>query len=197
MGSRQDDQCVFRGSADIEDISANALSTVKTFPENLFPARQNSFCISKINYQVTMFHAMYDAIDDLTFFILVLVVDQFYFCFADFLDNHLLGKLRSDAAVVFHDLLNQNLISYLNIFGKGSSFFKTYFFIWVFNFFNHCFFKINFHFPSGLVELTLKLSGCGITLSSCDFNRCFQGIDQHIFVDAFIPAQLFQNADSF
>jgi hypothetical protein len=46
MGAGKDYQRMLGCFPDIQDISPNPFSTIETFPENLFPSRQNAFCFS-------------------------------------------------------------------------------------------------------------------------------------------------------
>ena len=91
---------------DIQDISPNAFSPIETFPENLFPSRQDAFRFSQVNDKVSMFHSVSHSVDQFSFSIDVFVINQVYFRFADFLYDHLLGELGSSASVIFLNLLD-------------------------------------------------------------------------------------------
>ena len=118
-----------------------------------------------------MFHSLNHAVDHLAFFIDIIVIDKINFRFTDFLHNHLFSKLCGNASVILQNLLDENLLADMDVIGKCRSVFQADLLIRIINFFDHCFFKINFNFSSGLIELTLQFFDSRISLSHGNFDR--------------------------
>ncbi|OFZ43291.1 MAG: hypothetical protein A2070_07635 [Bdellovibrionales bacterium GWC1_52_8] len=78
----------------------NAVAGLEHFARDDFLAGKEGVGLSKVDDQVSSFHAAGDTGDDFAFAVNVFVINNFAFRIADFLEDNLLGGLGVDASEI-------------------------------------------------------------------------------------------------
>ena len=78
----------------------NAIIRAIAFAADLFIAAQDRLATADIDYDVAVFLALDDTVDDGSGAVLEFLELAVAFGFADLLQDHLLGRLRGDAALL-------------------------------------------------------------------------------------------------
>ena len=84
---------------DVVDIGADAVAVAEHLARQHLVAPHDRFAAAEIDHHVAVFDALDDAVDDVADAILVFVVLPVALGLAHLLHDHLLGRLRGDAAV--------------------------------------------------------------------------------------------------
>ena len=99
VGARQENLRTALFAAHVVNIGADAVAVAENFARQHLVAPHDRFAAAEIDHDVAVFDALDDAVDDVADAVLVFLVLPVAFGFAHFLHDHLLGRLRSDAAV--------------------------------------------------------------------------------------------------
>jgi hypothetical protein len=83
----------------VVDVGADAVAVAEHLARQHFVAPHDRFAAAEIDHDVAVFDALDDAVDDIADAILVFVVLPVALGLAHLLHDHLLGRLRGDAAV--------------------------------------------------------------------------------------------------
>ena len=100
MGAAQEDLRAARLFAHVVDIGAHAVAVAEAFARDQLVAAQQRLGPADLDHQVAVLGALDHAVDDLTHAVLELVVLLLALVFAHPLHNHLLRRLRGDAAEI-------------------------------------------------------------------------------------------------
>ena len=87
-------------AAHAEDEGTNAIPLFEIFPRDQLIAADDGLSAAKINHHIAIFHALDGTADDFADFVLELIILFLTLSITDLLQNHLLGRLRSDATEI-------------------------------------------------------------------------------------------------
>ena len=99
MRARQEDLRAARLAPHVVDIGADAVAVAEDFARQQFVAPHDRLAAAEIDHDVAVFDALDDAVDDVADAILVFGILPVALGLAHLLHDHLLGRLRGDAAV--------------------------------------------------------------------------------------------------
>ena len=100
MGARQEDLRAARLPAHVIDIGADAVADLEDLARQQLVAAQRGFAPAEVHDHIAVFDALDRAVDDLADAVLVFVILPVALGLAHLLHDHLLGRLRGDAAEV-------------------------------------------------------------------------------------------------
>ena len=99
MRARQENLRTARLAAHVVDVGADAVAVAQRFARQHLVAADDRLAAAEIDDHVAVFDALDDAVDDLADAVLVFLVLPVALGLAHLLHDHLLGRLRGDAAV--------------------------------------------------------------------------------------------------
>ena len=99
MRARQEDLRPALLAANVVDIGADTVAVAENLARQHLVAPHDRFAAAEIDHHVAVLDTLDDAVDDVADAVLVLVVLTVAFGLAHFLHDHLLRRLRGDAAV--------------------------------------------------------------------------------------------------
>src|SRR5476649_1560042 len=99
MRAREENLRSARLAPHVIDIGADAVAVAENFARQQLVAPNDRLAAAEIDHHVAVFHALDDAVHDFANAILVLGILPVALGLAYLLHDHLLGGLRSDAAV--------------------------------------------------------------------------------------------------
>ena len=100
MGARQEDLRAALLAAHVVDIGADAVAGPEHLARDHLVAADDRLAAAEIDDDIAIFDALDDAVDDLADAVLVFLILAVALGLAHFLDDHLLGRLRGDAAEI-------------------------------------------------------------------------------------------------
>ena len=86
-------------AAHVVDKGADAIAVAKDFARQHFVAAYDGFAAAKIDHHVAVFHTLDDAVGDVADAVLVFLILTVALGLAHLLHDHLLGRLRGNAAI--------------------------------------------------------------------------------------------------
>src|SRR5438445_12879571 len=98
MGPGEDDLHIALRPFHLQQVGFDAIPAPVGLPWYMLVRRQDRLGLSEIDDVVTAFLAENDAVDEVALASRILPLDDFPFSFADFLEAHMLGRLRRDPA---------------------------------------------------------------------------------------------------
>src|SRR5689334_25235423 len=101
MGAGEENLRTTGLAAHVENIGADAVAVAEHLARQHFVAADDGFAAAEIDDDAAIFDALDDAVDDVADAILELLILPVALGFAHLLHDHLLGRLRGDAAI-FH-----------------------------------------------------------------------------------------------
>src|SRR5262245_17942542 len=122
MRARKENLRSARLPAHVVDESANAVAVAEGFPRQHFVAAHDRLAATEIDDHVAVLDALDDAVDDIADAVLVFLILAITFGLAHFLYDHLLGRLRGDAAVFER---RQGLGDIVADLGRGVALFRV------------------------------------------------------------------------
>ena len=99
MRARQEDLAATLLAAHVVDIGADAVAVAEHLARQHLVAPHDGFAAAEIDHHIAVLDPLDDAVDDVADAVLVFVVLTVALGFAHLLHDHLLGRLRGDAAV--------------------------------------------------------------------------------------------------
>ena len=100
MGARQEDLRAALLAAHVVDIGAHAVAILEVLARDQLVAADDRLAAAEVDDDVAVLDALDRAVDDLADAVLVLVVLAVALGLAHLLHDHLLGRLRGDAAEI-------------------------------------------------------------------------------------------------
>src|SRR6202012_5086201 len=99
MGAREENLRAAGFPAHVEDIGADAVAAAEYFARQHLVAAPDAFAAAEMDDRAAIFDALDDAVDDVADAILEFLVLPVALGLAHLLHDHLLGRLRGDAAI--------------------------------------------------------------------------------------------------
>ena len=99
MGARQENLRPALLAPHVVDVGADAVAVAENLARQHFVAPHDRFAAAEIDHDVAVLDALDDAVDDVADAILVFVILPVALGLAHLLHDHLLGRLRGDAAI--------------------------------------------------------------------------------------------------
>ena len=166
-----------------------------TFSRHLFLLRQDRVGATEVDDDVALFEALHNAVYELPFAPLELVVNDLPFGVAQTLYNILFGRLRCDAAEQTRVKLAQQLVADLRVWIKGLlCFFQGDLGGLILNLINHRLGFEELDFADFRVKLRLDLALMAEFFLGRRNHGVFEGADQNRLVDSFFFADLFYDS---
>ncbi len=180
----------FRGALNGADGDAQALADVVSLETRLFALGHARFGAAHVDDYVGAFDALDNAVHKLADARVIFVVDGVALGFAHLLQDHLLGRLRGDAAEDFRRLILENFAAGLDagllLAGVGEGDFAQR----IGDFIHYCAYGKNIHVAGFGVEFRAEIFLGLVIFAGSDNHSIFDGRDDNIGLDVLFAADL-------